>query len=1092
MGHSAETLSDLQVCRALKGCIAEFLAYHGLQTTLKASHLFLMSSLFASPSFEEEFYTKRIANASTLAIPFEAKTAFLQFFKAGDGPSFFTLWAEHAPPDSSKAMLSLRLELHSYFLVWGPTNGGVKEGFESFLGESGGQLALEKDQLHYFALPHVTEPQSHPLFQELFTVEWREALRQKLEAFLDYRDPTKMTPLLHDMYRDFHTRLAEEFGDPAIASSFELAEADAMGAFPLGASPGEEAGVKGLSGGANVGTGESGGLGSQGDVRTSTRRSMIDWLRKLERGGQEGQLAGANQPPRKGSAAEPTVKPLVSGKNLLEDGNGFTGQRIVAKMVAEDRGGFFSSGQQLQQGLMLPVSGRPLSARTRRHLLTSSADVARQSTDSILSRQDERADRDGSPANNTVKRPLSASMSVESAAALFGRAALSGSSEQRTGQNASIERGQGLSGWQGKPGSVSQSLAFTPREGEGSESRPMTGNVKRPPKMPLIQVGLDLMKVAEQGGAKLRGDEETIDRSPSPKVRTPSLSTVLYPVAPSRTKKLSRTNSLGRPDAATRTSELSAQRAHRGSRSMDLSDARLNLSDARLDRSDAQLDLSDARLGFGATEGLQPGPSAETLRLDGRSGQLFGGVGEDVRDSFQALCNAHEVVRRSTHLTLDSIEDDVNEGADVSVANVAMDYDKIRHTLYGGSDQDVAALLQDIAKRLLSSPKTFQETLGGDPFCFLTGRKQQRPLLALLVERGGGVTRPLARALNVLASEESGRGYLLTNEAVIVETLVRITRLGCADPEAAEALHDGLEALQKLSEGRSVQKLMIRHGIVVDLTSLISGRARGALDEYGLEHALALLMTLSLRAAGKRACEAAAAELLEALMELLESDSPQVRTFVNGTLYSLLSRPEIRAAAREMDLPALLRAVVKGADATCARQIGHVLTQMHGAADAAETSDSGDSSGGEVLEPARVNDPRSTKSASARHSPSVSRVELGGESGRGAQSQETEHHLKPLSPNVCGASERNDAALASGTKATGASAKASGATNGQGAHRESVENLPAQRGGKRRGDSEVRRSTVTEQGKRPANVRASAEAFAARPKVPRTPELHSR
>lgn len=119
----------------------------------------------ALQSFEDEFYTKRIADASTLTIPFETKTAFLQFFRAADGPSFFTLWAEHAPPDSSKAMLSLQLELHAYFLVWGPANGGVKEEFEHFLGASGGQLALEKDQLHYFALPHVTDPQSHPLFQ---------------------------------------------------------------------------------------------------------------------------------------------------------------------------------------------------------------------------------------------------------------------------------------------------------------------------------------------------------------------------------------------------------------------------------------------------------------------------------------------------------------------------------------------------------------------------------------------------------------------------------------------------------------------------------------------------------------------------------------------------------------------------------------------------------------------------------------------------------------------------------------------------------------------------------------------------------------
>lgn len=137
---------------------------------------------------------------------------------------------------------------------------------------------------------------------------------------------------------------------------------------------------------------------------------------------------------------------------------------------------------------------------------------------------------------------------------------------------------------------------------------------------------------------------------------TDSILTASFQVAPSRTKKLSRTNSLGRSDAANRASGPSAQRAHRGSRSMDLSDAqcdlpgdRLNFSDARLDRSDARLDLSDARFqNHVSTGGGQRGISADMLRLDGslggRPGELFGGFGEDVRDSFQALCNAHEVV----------------------------------------------------------------------------------------------------------------------------------------------------------------------------------------------------------------------------------------------------------------------------------------------------------------------------------------------------------------------------------------------------------------------------------------------------------------
>jgi hypothetical protein len=62
--------------------------------------------------------------------------------------------------------------------------------------------------------------------------------------------------------------------------------------------------------------------------------------------------------------------------------------------------------------------------------------------------------------------------------------------------------------------------------------------------------------------------------------------------------------------------------------------------------------------------------------------------------------------------------------------------------------------------------------------------------------------------------------------------------------------------------------------IIPDLTSLI-GKSE-PLDEYGLEHALALLMTLSLRTSGKRACEAAPDAVLDALMERLESTSPQV------------------------------------------------------------------------------------------------------------------------------------------------------------------------------------------------------------------------
>jgi hypothetical protein len=75
----------------------------------------------------------------------------------------------------------------------------------------------------------------------------------------------------------------------------------------------------------------------------------------------------------------------------------------------------------------------------------------------------------------------------------------------------------------------------------------------------------------------------------------------------------------------------------------------------------------------------------------------------------------------------------------------------------------------------------------------------------------------------------------------------------------------------------------------------------------------------------------------------------QVRTFVNGTLYSLLSRPKFRQAARQVDLAALLKAVAKRSDDTCARQIGHVLTQIQSTAEGPDVSESEGSSEGELL-----------------------------------------------------------------------------------------------------------------------------------------------
>ena len=55
-----------------------------------------------------------------------------------------------------------------------------------------------------------------------------------------------------------------------------------------------------------------------------------------------------------------------------------------------------------------------------------------------------------------------------------------------------------------------------------------------------------------------------------------------------------------------------------------------------------------------------------------------------------------------------------------------------------------------------------------------------------------------------------------------------------------------------------------------------------------------MLMNLSLRSSGKDKCEDPEIELLKVLNELVEHENPQVRTYVNGTLYSIFTRKKLR------------------------------------------------------------------------------------------------------------------------------------------------------------------------------------------------------
>lgn len=87
-------------------------------------------------------------------------------------------------------------------------------------------------------------------------------------------------------------------------------------------------------------------------------------------------------------------------------------------------------------------------------------------------------------------------------------------------------------------------------------------------------------------------------------------------------------------------------------------------------------------------------------------------------------------------------------------------------------------------------------------------------------------------------------------------------------------------------------------------------------------------MNLSLRAAGRLACEKASLDVLKILSDLLECDNLQVRFYTNGTLYSVLARPALRERAREMGMEDILKYLIQSSDENFANQIEYILKQL--------------------------------------------------------------------------------------------------------------------------------------------------------------------
>uniref|UniRef100_W5MBW3 LisH domain-containing protein ARMC9 n=1 Tax=Lepisosteus oculatus TaxID=7918 RepID=W5MBW3_LEPOC len=257
----------------------------------------------------------------------------------------------------------------------------------------------------------------------------------------------------------------------------------------------------------------------------------------------------------------------------------------------------------------------------------------------------------------------------------------------------------------------------------------------------------------------------------------------------------------------------------------------------------------------------------------------------------------------------------------------SLDYEKLKKDLIYGTDRLKALLLQALRWRLTKSfhgeqrETVLQAYISNDVLdCHSTSQKN---VLQLLNSKNEVVRQYLARLINAFASLSEGRMYL-SQSPVLLRVLESTLRVEEKDSLTRENV---LGALQKLSLKRALQSTMIQDGLIPWLVDELQDT--DALSDYTLEYSVALLMNLCLRTQGKRKCAQNAKHVLKVLTDLLGHENHEIRPYVNGALYSILSVSAVREEARAMSLEEILHCFSKEENAEMNRQIEFIIKQLN-------------------------------------------------------------------------------------------------------------------------------------------------------------------
>ncbi|CAD8153513.1 unnamed protein product [Paramecium pentaurelia] len=179
------------------------------------------------------------------------------------------------------------------------------------------------------------------------------------------------------------------------------------------------------------------------------------------------------------------------------------------------------------------------------------------------------------------------------------------------------------------------------------------------------------------------------------------------------------------------------------------------------------------------------------------------------------------------------------------------------------------------------------------------------------------------KLMNALASDYVGRTYLTSNTNLIKFLIESIKK----DQTDSIKRKNSIGTLQKLSLRKQSQIWMLDNDIIQVALNILK-REKFQLSEYTYEYITALIMNLSLSPRGRDSLSINKELAFEVLFELIEYPNDQIRTFINGTFYSMFSRRDLRKYAYQLNIPQELHKILSISDYKFKKQIQYMIEQL--------------------------------------------------------------------------------------------------------------------------------------------------------------------